>query len=121
MKKKVLEFSVFSNTMEKIESGELTEIYVQLNKEWAVRLSLVKSKEFFCFSTLCKELKNGKTKSDFTHIRFLQYLIGPSGILKSGVAYFVEKEIESITIGKRKKVFCPDKGLDTEFFIIKFK
>ena len=33
----------------------------------------------------------------------------------------VEKEIESITIGKPKKGLCPDKWLDTEFFIIKFK
>lgn len=121
MKKKVLEFQVFSSTMSKIESGELTEIYVQLEKEWAVMLSLVKPKEFFCFSTLCKELKNGKTKSDFTHICFMQYLIGPRGILKSGVAYFVEKEIESITIGKRKKGLCPDKWLDTDVFVIKFK
>lgn len=31
------------------------------------------------------------------------------------------KEIESITIGKPKKGLCPDKWLDTEFFIIKFK
>ena len=33
----------------------------------------------------------------------------------------IEKEIESITIGKPKKGLCPDKWLDTEFFIIKFK
>lgn len=33
----------------------------------------------------------------------------------------IEKEIVSITIGKPKKVMCPDKLLDTEFFIIKFK
>lgn len=33
----------------------------------------------------------------------------------------VEKEIESITIGKPKKGLCPDKWLGTEFFIIKFK
>ena len=32
-----------------------------------------------------------------------------------------EKEIESISIGKPKKGLCPDKWLDTEFFIIKFK
>ena len=33
----------------------------------------------------------------------------------------VVKEIESITIGKPKKEMCPDKWLDHEFFIIKFK
>ena len=29
------------------------------------------------------------------------------------------KDIESITIGKSKKCLCPDKWIDTEFFIIK--
>ena len=33
----------------------------------------------------------------------------------------IEKEIEGITIGKPKRGLCPDKWLDTEFFIIKFK
>ena len=33
----------------------------------------------------------------------------------------IVQEIESITIGKPKKGLCPDKWLDTEFFIIKFK
>lgn len=33
----------------------------------------------------------------------------------------IEKEIESITIGKPKKGLCPDKWLDHDFFIIKFK
>lgn len=36
-------------------------------------------------------------------------------------AYAEGKEIECITIGKPKKGLCPDKWLDTEFFIIKFK
>lgn len=33
----------------------------------------------------------------------------------------VEKEIESITIGKPKKGWCPDEFLDKEYFVIKFK
>lgn len=33
----------------------------------------------------------------------------------------IEKEIESIIIGKPKKGLCPDEWLDKEFFIIKFK
>ena len=33
----------------------------------------------------------------------------------------IEKEIESIIIGKPKKGLCPDEWLDTECFIIKFK
>lgn len=33
----------------------------------------------------------------------------------------IEKEIEDIIIGKPKKGLFPDKWLDTEFFIIRFK
>ena len=33
----------------------------------------------------------------------------------------IEKEIISITIGKHKKGLCPDKWLDKDFFVIKFK
>lgn len=33
----------------------------------------------------------------------------------------IEKEIESITIGKPKKGLCPDKWLDKYFFVIKFE
>lgn len=121
MEKKVLEFQVFSSTMSKIESGELTEVYMQLEKKWAVRLSLVKPKEPFFKNELREQLNGGNLKSDFTHIRFLCYIVGPTGMLKSGVAYFVEKEIESITIGKRKKSLCHIKCLDTDFFIMKFK
>ena len=47
MKKKVLESQVFSSTMNKIESGEQTEVYAQLEKKWAVRLSLIKPNEPF--------------------------------------------------------------------------
>ena len=50
----------------------------------------------------------------YTHILFVRGY--PKGNKPS-----VEKEIESITIGKPQKGLCPDKWLDTEFFIIKFK
>ena len=49
----------------------------------------------------------------FTHILFI------NGYRKDSPR--IEKEIESITIGKTKKGMCPEKWLDTEFFIIKFK
>lgn len=49
----------------------------------------------------------------YTHVRFFH------GYAKKRP--WIEKEIESITIGKPKKGMCPDKWLDTEFFIIKFK
>ena len=49
----------------------------------------------------------------YTHVLFI------NGYRKDSPR--IEKEIESITIGKPKKELCPDKWLDTEFFIIKFK
>ena len=49
----------------------------------------------------------------YTHVLFI------NGYRKDSPR--IEKEIESITIGKPKKRMCPDKWLDTEFFIIKFK
>lgn len=49
----------------------------------------------------------------YTHVLFI------NGYRKDSPR--IEKEIESITIGKPKKGLCPDKWLDTEFFIIKFK
>lgn len=49
----------------------------------------------------------------YTHVLFI------NGYRKDSPR--IEKEIVSITIGKPKKGLCPDKWLDTEFFIIKFK
>lgn len=49
----------------------------------------------------------------YTHVLFI------NGYRKNSPR--IEKEIESITIGKPEKGLCPDKWLDTEFFIIKFK
>lgn len=49
----------------------------------------------------------------YTHVLFI------NGYRKDSPR--IEKEIESIIIGKPKKGLCPDKWLYTEFFIIKFK
>lgn len=49
----------------------------------------------------------------FTHVLFFH---GYSKNRKS-----IEKEIDSITIGKPQKGMCPDEWLDTDVFIIRFK
>lgn len=49
----------------------------------------------------------------YTHVLFI------NGYRKDSPR--IEKKIESITIGKAKESLCPDKWLETEFFIIKFK
>lgn len=61
----------------------------------------------------CIGLDWKKPKRGVTHVLFI------NGYRKDSPR--IEKEIESITIGKPKKGLCPDKWLGTEFFIIKFK
>lgn len=61
-----------------------------------------------------EKLNNGTMKFvPFTHVLFKNGYYDDSPK--------VEKEIESITIGKPKEGLCPGKWLDHEFFIIKFK
>ncbi|MED9889375.1 MAG: hypothetical protein UE905_08105, partial [Segatella copri] len=65
-------------------------------------------------NTIKEKLNNGTMKFvPFTHVLFKNGYYDDSPK--------VEKEIESITIGKPKKGLCPGKWLDHEFFIIKFK
>lgn len=65
-------------------------------------------------NTIKKKLNNGTMKFvPFSHVLFKNGYYDDSPK--------VEKEIESITIGKPKKGLCPGKWLDHEFFIIKFK
>ena len=115
-----------------IVSGEKNEEYRIIKDFWMSRLLLVKDEEFKDFDkynklhigktfemlididTIKEKLNNGTMKFvPFTHVLFKNGYYDDSPK--------VEKEIESITIGKPKKGLCPDKWLDTEFFVIKFK
>lgn len=129
-KKKVLKLVVSKQWFDMIASGEKTEEYRIIKDYWAKRLLLVSSELEDPFSKLDKDLSEKwdsispemakycfnspyyKTVP-FTHVLFI------NGYRKDSPR--IEKEIESITIGKPKKGLCPDKWLDTEFFIIKFK
>ena len=129
-KKKVLKLVVSKQWFDMIASGEKTEEYRIIKDYWAKRLLLVRSELEDPFSKLDKDLSENwdsispemakycfnspyyKTVP-FTHVLFI------NGYRKDSPR--IEKEIESITIGKPKKGLCPDKWLDTEFFIIKFK
>ncbi len=130
MKKKVLTLTISKQWFDMILSGEKTEEYRDIKGYWAKRLLLVRSELEESFSKLDKDL-SGKWNSisqemakycfnspyykvaPFTHALFI------NGYRKDSPR--IEKEIESITIGKPKKGLCPDKWLDTEFFTIKFK
>lgn len=131
-KKKVLTLAVSKEWFDMIVSGEKNEEYRVIKDFWMSRLLLIKDEEFKDFdkydklhigktfemlidiNTIKEKLNNGTMKFvPFTHVLFKNGYYDDSPK--------VEKEIESITIGKPKKGLCPDKWLDTEFFVIKFK
>lgn len=129
-KKKVLTLVVSKQWFDMIVAGKKTEEYREIKGYWAKRLLLVRSELKETFRKMSKdcaknwdcvgpEMAKYLLKSPyyifepFTHVLFI------NGYRKDSQR--IEKEIVSITIGKPKKGLCPDKWLDTEFFIIKFK
>lgn len=122
--KKVLTLTVNKEWFSRILSGEKTEEYREIKPYWVARLfqnnsNIVYMK--YLASGLAGRTDLLKKYIDAQRIVLKQYT---HVLFKNG--YYddspkVEKKIESITIGKPKKGLCPDKWLDTEFFIIKFK
>lgn len=129
MKKKILTLTVSKQWFDMIVAGEKTEEYRAIKSYWINRLLQAKyggSDEYrkvtmhpefdmLISNSKLKELLEKKNARfiPYTHVRFFY------GYAKSRP--WIEKEIENIFIGKPKKGLCPDKWLDTEFFIIKFK
>ena len=115
-KKKVMTLTINKEWFDKIVSGEKKEEYREIKKYWASRLVSQQSESgdvlFDEFGGYCRVIGKLEYKP-FTHVLFI------NGYRKDSPR--IEKEIESISIGKPKKGLCPDKWLDTEFFIIKFK
>ena len=116
MKKKILTLTVSKEWFDMIVSGEKTEEYREIKPYWASRLVNQQAESgevlFDEFGGYCRVIGELEYKP-YTHILFI------NGYRKDSPR--IEKEIESITIGKPKKGMCPDKWLDTEFFVIKFK
>lgn len=114
--KKVLTLTVNKEWFSRILSGEKKEEYREIKPYWASRLVNHQAKSgevlFDEFGGYCRVIGKLEYKQ-YTHVLFI------NGYRKDSPR--IEKEIESITIGKPKKGLCPDKWLDTEFFIIKFK
>lgn len=130
--KKVLTLTVSKEWYEMIVSGEKTEEYRVIKAFWMSRFLLIKDEECKDFDkfkklhigkneemlidtdTIKEKLNSGTLKFvPFTHVLFKNGYYDDSPK--------VEKEIESISIGKPQKGMCQDKWLDHEFFIIKFK
>ena len=124
MEKKILTLTVSKQWFDGIVSGEKTEEYREIKPYWVARLlqnnsNIVYMK--YLASGLAGRTDLLKKYIDAQRIVSKQYT---HVLFKNG--YYddspkVEKEIESITIGKPKKGLCPGKWLDHEFFIIKFK
>lgn len=115
-KKKVLPLTISKEWFDMVADGRKTEEYRAIKPYWASRLvnqnaesGMVGFDEFGGYTAVIGEPEY----KPFTHVLFT------NGYRKDSPR--IEKEIESITIGKPKKGLCPDKWLDTEFFIIKFK
>ena len=115
-KKKVLTLNVSKQWLYMIVAGEKTEEYREIKPYWASRLVNQQAESgevlFDEFGGYCLVIGKLEYKT-YTHILFI------NGYRKDSPR--IEKEIESITIGNPKKGLCPDKWLDKEFFVIKFK
>lgn len=128
-KKNVLNLVVSKQWFEKIVSGEKTEEYRAIKSYWINRLLQAKyggSDEYrkvtmhpefdmLISNSKLKELLEKKTARfiPYTYVRFFH------GYAKKRP--WIEKKIESITIGKPQPGLCPKEFENKEFFIIKFK
>lgn len=104
-KKNVLTLVVSKEWFDMIADGRKTEEYREIKPYWIKRLA--------------KAYNQGMWVSGKSYFKPYTRVLFINGYRKDSPR--IENEIESITIGKPKKGLCPDKWLDTEFFIIKFK
>lgn len=111
MKKKVLIVHLAEPWYSMIVSAKKMEEYREIKPYWIKRLTTNCEVPY----DVAAETHYGEVLyRPYTHVLFVK------GYPKSNKPS-VEKEIESITIGKPKKGLCPDKWLDKEFFVIKFE
>ena len=124
MEKKVLTLTVSKQWFGMIVAEKKTEEYREIKPYWVARLfqnnSNIVDVQYLASSLAGRtDLLKGYIDAyrivlkPYTHVLFI------NGYRKDSPR--IEKEIESIGIGKPKKGLCPDKWLNTEFFIIKFK
>lgn len=121
-KKKVLTLVVSKEWFDMIAAGRKTEEYREIKPYWVRRiLDMSRAKVGADTISLALQYDVIRDRKDIfkEHGKALTRVLFINGYRKDSPR--IEKEIESITIGKPKKGLCPDKWLDTEFFIIKFK
>ena len=115
-KKKVLTLNVSKQWFNMIVADEKTEEYREIKPYWASRLVNQQAESgevlFDEFGGYCRVIGKLEYKP-YTHVLFI------NGYRKDSPR--IQKQIESIAIGKPKKGLCPDKWLGKEFFVIKFE
>lgn len=113
--KKVLTLTVSKEWFDLICQNKKDEEYREIKPYWIKRLVNQDADSGFigCDDSGRNSIYGELEYIPYTHILFI------NGYGKNRQR--IEKEIVSITIGKPKKGLCPDKWLDKEFFIIKFK
>lgn len=117
MQKYVLKLVVKKKWFDMIVSGEKTEEYREIKPYWIDKLVNQDADSGF-IGYANEEKEQLKVFGELEYIPFSHVLFfhGYSKNRKS-----IEKEIDSITIGKPQKGMCPDEWLDTDVFIIRFK
>lgn len=134
MKKKVLILTVSKEWFDMIVAGEKKEEYREIKMYWLKRLfyqvkdkikkpykyeKITSNTVFFLIDETIAQLLTRFIKNKWLKVIPYTHVLFINGYRKNSPR--IEKEIESITIGRPKKGLCPDKWIDTEFFIIKFK
>ena len=124
MVKKVLTLTVSKQWFDMIAEGKKNEEYRVIKPYWVARLFHNNSNivdVLYLASALAGRTDLLKKYIDAQRIVLKQYthVLFINGNRKDSP--LIEMEIERIIIGERKQGLCPDKWLDTEFFIIKFK
>lgn len=124
MEKKVLNLTVSKEWFYMISDGRKTEEYRVPKKHWIKRL-LAANSDNTDMKTWA-EAADGRVdiirqsiRTNFLSFKPYIHALFINGYRKDSPR--IEKEIESITIGKPKIGMCPNEWLDKEFFIIKFK
>ena len=123
-KQNVLNLVVSKQWFDMIVSGEKKEEYREIKDYWTVRLYDVFAKnptKYLMDKKISRDIDylklmircNHFIAKPYTHVLFI------NGYRKDSSR--IEKEIESITIGKPQPGLCPKEFENKEFFIIKFK
>ena len=124
MEKKVLTLTVSKEWFDKIADGSKDEEYREIKPYWVARLfrnnsNIVDVRSLASSLAGRTDLLKGYIETQRIVLKSYTHILFINGYGKNRPR--IEKEIVSITIGKPKKGLCPDKWLDKEFFVIKFK